>query len=84
MVRPNDDDELNERERSSRANQAVLVDHSALKREAEKAALAASMQEYLAGGGNITVCEPGARTEDIPGGQWSRRASKVKPPTPPK
>jgi len=32
MVRPNDDEELNERERSSRANQAVLVDHSALKR----------------------------------------------------
>ena len=24
----------------------------------------------------------GARTEDIPGGQWSRQARKVKPPTP--
>ncbi len=28
------------------------------------------------------VCEPGAGTEDIPGGQWSRQARKVKPPTP--
>ena len=82
MVRPNDDDELNERERSAANNKAILVDHSALKREAAKAELAANMKEYLASGGNITVCEPGARTEDIPGGQWSRQARKVKPPTP--
>jgi len=31
-----------------------------------------SVQEYLARGGKITVCEAGARTEDIQVGQWTR------------
>ena len=42
-----------------------------------------SVAEYLARGGTITVCEPGARTEDIPQGQWTRNRSRVKPPTVP-
>lgn len=32
-----------------------------------------TMEEYLARGGKITVCEPGARTEDLYIGQWGRR-----------
>jgi predicted peroxiredoxin len=40
-----------------------------------------SVAEYLARGGVITVCEPGARTEDIPQGQWTRNRSRVKAPT---
>ena len=31
-----------------------------------------SVKEYLARGGKITVCEAGARTEDIQVGQWTR------------
>ena len=42
-----------------------------------------SVAEYLARGGTITVCEPGARTEDIPQGQWTRNRSRGKPPTVP-
>jgi len=37
-----------------------------------------TMEEYLARGGKITVCEPGARTEDLYIGQWGRRSSKGK------
>ena len=37
-----------------------------------------TMEEYLARGGKITVCEPGARTEDLYIGQWGRRGSKGK------
>ncbi len=37
-----------------------------------------TMEEYLARGGKITVCEPGARTEDLYIGQWGRRNSKGK------
>jgi|TARA_B110000908_G_scaffold38217_1_gene46040 hypothetical protein len=43
---------------------------------------AESVEEYLARGGVVTVCEAGARTEDIPMGQWSRNRSRVKAPTP--
>jgi len=31
-----------------------------------------SVKEYLARGGKITVCEAGARTENIQVGQWTR------------
>jgi hypothetical protein len=31
-----------------------------------------SVKEYLARGGSITVCEAGARTENIQVGQWTR------------
>jgi len=37
-----------------------------------------TMEEYLARGGKITVCEPGARTEDLYIGQWGRRSPKGK------
>lgn len=33
---------------------------------------AKAVKEYLARGGKITVCETGARTEDIQLGQWTR------------
>ena len=32
-----------------------------------------TMEEYLARGGTVTVCEPGARTEDLYIGQWGRK-----------
>ena len=31
-----------------------------------------SVKEYLARGGKITVCEAGARTENLQVGQWTR------------
>ena len=31
-----------------------------------------SVREYLARGGKITVCETGARTENLQVGQWTR------------
>ena len=31
-----------------------------------------SVKEYLARGGKITVCETGARTENLQVGQWTR------------
>ena len=37
-----------------------------------------TMEEYLARGGVITVCEPGARTEDLYIGQWGRRKGAKK------
>jgi len=37
-----------------------------------------TMEEYLARGGTITVCEPGARTEDLYVGQWGRRKQSKK------
>ena len=39
-----------------------------------------TMEEYLARGGTVTVCEPHARTEDLYVGQWGRKkaAAKVK------
>ena len=30
-------------------------------------------EEYIARGGVVTVCEPGARTEDLYVGQWGRK-----------
>ena len=37
-----------------------------------------TMEEYLARGGTITVCEPGARTEDLYTGQWGRKKAPAK------
>ena len=37
-----------------------------------------TMEEYLARGGTITVCEPGARTEDLYVGQWGRKKAPPK------
>ena len=61
----------------------IQVDKSKLRKEEIKAELDKEMKEYLARGGEITVCETGARTEDIPQGQWTRNRSRVKPPIPP-
>ena len=43
------------------------------------------IDEFLAKGGKITVCEPHARTENIvhTGGMWGRRKKAVPPPPPP-
>ena len=81
MVVPNDD-ELNARELSNVRNNPLLVDKSAVRKAELKAELERELEEYLASGGNITVCEAGARTEDIPNGQWTRNKKRVKPPTP--
>ena len=59
----------------------ALIDTNKLAKEAAKAKLAVDLKEYLARGGKITVCEAGARTEDIPQGQWTRNRRRVKPPT---
>lgn len=37
-----------------------------------------TVEEYLARGGSITVCEPGARTEDLYVGQWGRKKAPAK------
>lgn len=37
-----------------------------------------SVEDYLARGGTITVCEPGARTEDLYVGQWGRKKAPAK------
>ena len=37
-----------------------------------------TVEEYLARGGTITVCEPGARTEDLYVGQWGRKKASGK------
>ena len=37
-----------------------------------------TMEEYLARGGTVTVCEPHARTEDLYVGQWGRRKPSSK------
>ena len=37
-----------------------------------------SVEEYLARGGVITQCEPGARTEDLYVGQWGRKKASGK------
>jgi len=53
-----------------------------LKRELESSD-AELLKEYLARGGKITVCEAGARTENIQVGQWTRnrrRGPSKKPP----
>mgnify|MGYP000047003050 CR=1 FL=1 len=60
----------------------ALVDVNKARKAAMKEKLAVDIDEYLARGGGITVCEAGARTEDIPQGQWTRNRRRVKPPTP--
>ena len=35
-------------------------------------------EEYIARGGVVTVCEPGARTEDLYVGQWGRKKKPAK------
>jgi|13_taG_2_1085334.scaffolds.fasta_scaffold85287_1 predicted peroxiredoxin len=42
-----------------------------------------SVKEYLARGGKITVCEPGARTENIQVGQWTRNRRRGPSKSPP-
>jgi hypothetical protein len=32
-----------------------------------------AVKAYLKNGGTVTVCEPGARTEDLQVGQWGRK-----------
>ena len=51
---------------------------TALQEENERAILKAAVEEYKENGGVITICEPGARTEDIAVGQWGKRRSKHK------
>jgi len=41
-----------------------------------------SVEEYLARGGKITVCDPGVRTENVQIGQWTRNRRRVKAPNP--
>lgn len=40
-----------------------------------------TVEEYLARGGTVTVCEPGARTEDLYVGQWGRKKAPAKKAT---
>ena len=42
-----------------------------------------SVKEYLARGGKITVCEAGARTENIQVGQWTRNRRRAPSKSPP-
>ena len=42
-----------------------------------------SVKEYLARGGKITVCETGARTENIQMGQWTRNRRRAPSKSPP-
>jgi hypothetical protein len=44
----------------------------------------AAIAEYFAKGGEVTVCKPHARTENIEytGGAWGKRKKKVPPPPP--
>jgi len=42
-----------------------------------------SVKEYLARGGKITVCEAGARTENIQVGQWTRNRRRGPSKSPP-
>ena len=37
-----------------------------------------AVKAYLKNGGTVTVCEPGARTEDIQVGQWGRKKPAAK------
>jgi hypothetical protein len=39
----------------------------------EQEVLAQAIKEFQEKGGKITMCEPGARTEDITVGQWGKR-----------
>ena len=42
-----------------------------------------SVKEYLARGGKITICETGARTENIQVGQWTRNRRRALSKSPP-
>lgn len=45
----------------------------------EQKEIDAAVEEYLKNGGTVTVCETGARTEDLQVGQWGRRKPAAKP-----
>lgn len=51
---------------------------TARREQNEREMLKAAVEEYKENGGVITVCEPGARTEDIAIGQWGKRRAKSK------
>jgi predicted peroxiredoxin len=42
----------------------------------EEEILKQAIKEFKEKGGKITVCEPGARTEDIVVGQWGKRKKR--------
>ena len=42
----------------------------------ERQILKDAIEEYKENGGHITICEPGARTEDIVVGQWGKRRKR--------
>ncbi len=51
---------------------------TAQREQNEREMLKRAVEEYKENGGVITVCEPGARTEDIAIGQWGKRRAKSK------
>ena len=51
-------------------------------RDSQQAGPTETVDEYLARGGIITMCEPGARSTDMQTGQWTRNRRRVLPPTP--
>ena len=60
-------------------NKQVITDEEA----AAKEQLSKQIREYLDKGGTVTVCQPGAHTENLQVGQWGRRKAKPKPPPKP-
>ena len=51
-------------------------------RVSQQAGSVETVEEYLARGGIITICEPGVRSTEMQTGQWTRNRRRVKPPTP--
>lgn len=51
-------------------------------RVSQQAGSVETVDEYLARGGTITICEPGVRSTEMQTGQWTRNRRRVKPPTP--
>jgi len=51
-------------------------------RVSQQAGPVETVDEYLARGGTITMCEPGVRSTAMQTGQWTRNRRRVKPPTP--
>lgn len=49
-----------------------------LTEKTEQESLDEAIKEWLAKGNKITICEPGARTEDIVVGQWGKRKKAKK------
>lgn len=43
---------------------------------AERKEIEEAVKKFLKEGGEITVCEPNARTPDLPSGQWGRKGKK--------